>query len=166
MRLASDSLKDREFASFPSSRRGFTRRGPFGHVTFANIWDLGGTRKRVVLVPWGAGATEGGGGGEESDGGEQGEERRDYGGQWESRARGDIGIESVYARQVPERDRGQGKRERDTAKGRGYARQRHRDGRGRARVRWRGASQTVHFANSPTFWFAAMKRHYLQRSLW
>jgi len=105
-----------------------------------------------------------------------------------SPARGDIGIESVYARQVlEEKDReraGGGEREgkRNAREGihapgeqgekmekkRDRARERREGGKGRmrARARWRGANQTVHFANSPTFWFAAMERHYLQRSLW
>ena len=30
----------------------------------------------------------------------------------------------------------------------------------------RGQPDCVYFANSPTFWFAAMERHYLQRRLW
>lgn len=124
----------------------------------------------MVSVPWG---TERGMA--QSDKSEQ-SEQRDYGSQWESRARGDIGIESVYARQVLERDRDKGRGKRTSArrkearKDRGASKEGGREererGKGRARVRWRGANQTVHFANSPTFWFAAMKRHYLQRGLW
>lgn len=86
-----------------------------------------------------------------------------------SPARGDIGIESVYARQVPERDRDRVRENGIRTEVRGYGAgvtEGNKGEKGRARVRWREANQIVHFANSPTFWFAAMKRHYLQRSPW
>jgi len=133
--------------------------GNHGHVTFANIWDLWRNEKKGGLGPVGCRKEE-----------EGSDEANKASGLTTvangSLVRGDIGIESVYARQVPERDRDR-EREWDT-KERGYARERQcreeQGGKGRARMRWRGANQTVHFANSQTFWFAAMKRHYLQRS--
>lgn len=122
----------------------------------------------MILILWGVEKREAGGAQSKQS------ERRDYTVANENLARGDIGIESVYARQVLQRERDRdgirGNRG-DRAKERGTKRQKEdaQGGEGeeeRERVRWRGANQTVHFANSPTFWFAAMERHYLQRSLW
>ena len=133
----------------------------FGHVTFANIWDLKRTVKRVILVLWGAG-----GRGEGSDKRTRwaawlwwpmGVPREETSGSNQfmcDRFRREIGKERTGC--------GEGKRVRAQERQCWEA----KEGKERARVRWRGANQTVHFANSPTFWFAAMKRHYLQRSPW
>lgn len=65
-----------------SSMKEYTRarsaKTPFGHVTFANIWDLWRrNEKRVVSVPWDTGRRGRGEDGTERDKSEQ-SEQRDY----------------------------------------------------------------------------------------
>lgn len=107
----------RDFSFSPSRRfcrRGFTRSTePFGHVTFANIW--GPAEKKGGPGP--VGCTERTK--EERQGGEGSDKANKASGVTAvangSPARGDIGIESVYARQVlEERDRGRERKQEET----------------------------------------------------